>query len=599
MKTFWNPDAIRAACAGAWVIRPPQIALPPDRPADLPLPPLHAPITGLGTDTRSLRPGQVFLALRGPRFDGHEFLEDAVRAGSPILIIDDAARVPERGFEPAVGVLKVQDTGKALLKLAAAYRKSLDRTKVIAVCGSNGKTTTTRLIDHILRQHLRGTASQKSFNNAVGVPLTILSAKENDQYLVCEVGTNAPGEIAQLAEIVSPDIAVITSIGREHLELLTDLAGVAREEAAILPFVRPKGTAIIPADPPAIGAELAEMARRVPVVVTFGRSESANLRVTRSRHVVDGARVSVAFQINARQDARVPLIGEHNALNAVAAIAVARRVGIDEQKAIAALAGAQPADMRLNLLEITAPTPATPAAAPVRVLNDCYNANPDSMLAGVHSVVALRAALPGVRRVVLVLGEMLELGAASEREHVDLAAHIAPLLRPALAPALAAPAAQPAPAIDHITLVGPGMRPAFDHLRALGLPDDPAALAWHPDSTPAHAGAIAASIRPGDLVLLKGSRGVRLERVLEALHPGAASTPARAGTAPTNAALASAATPPTPAEPNPAIKADTIAEPRPDIRAQAAHPRNAAGPIGAPGSSTGPASPRRVSSFTP
>ena len=487
--TWWTPDTMRAACGGTWLVRPPQIELPPDRPADIPLPSLHAPITGVSTDTRSIKPGQAFVALRGENFDGHRFIADAARGGASIIIIDDARSLPEGGFTPPVGVMKVADTGAALLKLAASYRKSLARTKVVAVCGSNGKTTTTRLIDHVLGQFFRGTASAKSFNNAVGVPLTILSAKENDQYLVCEVGTNAPGEIAQLGEVVQPDIAVITSIGREHLEKLGDLAGVAREEAAILKFVRPKGCVVVTGDAPELREHLA---KPLGVVVTFGRDKSANLRLTSVRHEArEGGVLGLVFTINGRQEVRLPLVGEHNALNAIAALAVARRMGIDDAKAAGALAHAGGAEMRLARVEV----------AGVQVLNDAYNANPDSMLAAIETAVALRASvMRGASRLVLVLGEMLELGAASESSHRSVARAAAQHL---------------GKGVDAIVLVGTGMKAGLDELRSTGAATD--TVHWLPDADETSQQRVLELLRPGDLVLLKGSRRVRLERMLEAL----------------------------------------------------------------------------------
>ena len=204
--SFWTPENLRVVLAGQWIRRP-DVAR-------------TAALSGLSTDSRAIRSDQVFLALRGEKTDGHAYLASAAASGSPLLIVDDEAAVAAASgtIGADVGVLKVADTGQALLKLAQAYRRTLDSTRVIAVGGSNGKTTTVRLIQSVLSGTLRGTASQKSFNNAVGVPLTILSARKGDQFLICEVGTNAPGEIAPLASVVEPDIAVITSIGREHLD---------------------------------------------------------------------------------------------------------------------------------------------------------------------------------------------------------------------------------------------------------------------------------------------------------------------------------------------------------------------------------------------
>lgn len=483
--TFWNPDTIRTAVGGTWLHRPPALELPKDRPADLPPPPphaMHAPILGVSTDTRTLKAGQVYVALKGPTHDGHGFLLQAVSAGAPVLIVDDATNVPDKGFEPAVGIVKVADTGKALLRLASAYRASLKRTKVIAVCGSNGKTTTTRLIDHVLKPTLRGMASAKSFNNAIGVPLTILSARENDQYLICEVGTNAPGEIVTLAEVVRPDIAVITSIGREHLEGLGDLDGVAREEASVVSYLAPKGVVIATADSP----ELDEHLKRASNLVTFGVSPSATLRLTSCAQDDSG----VSFTVNDRLRVRVPLLGEHNALNAIAALAVARRLNIDEAAAVDALASASGADMRLQVAE----------SGGVMILNDAYNANPDSMIAAVRTLAALRASRgASAKRGVAIVGEMLELGSASGDGHRAVARAIHDLR-----------------AIDLVVLVGAGMQAARDELASLGWARE--RMLWFPDADHERAAQIAGLLREGDVALVKGSRRVKLERVVTAFE---------------------------------------------------------------------------------
>lgn len=501
--TFWTPDNIRSACAGTWVVRPPLIELPKDRPADLPLPPLHAPISGVSTDSRSIKSGQVFVALKGETFDGHNYLAQAAAAGAPIIIVHDATNVPPGGFMPACGVLKVADTGKALLRLAAAYRESLRRTKVIGVCGSNGKTTTTRLIDHLLGQTLRGSASQKSFNNAIGVPITILSARESDQYLVCEIGTNHPGEIAMLGEVVRPDIVVITSIGREHLEGFGDLAGVAKEEGSILKYLKPSGWAVFTGDAP----ELAEHVKGVANAITFGRGKDCTLRLTEAKHAVEGGVPVLRFSVNARIKCELRLIGEHNALNAIAALGVARRLGIDEQRCVEALKTAGGADMRLNVLSGSVRHDSV--TGPVTILNDAYNANPDSMLAGLETLLALSdsaivaAAKP--TRTVAILGEMLELGAASEASHRSIADAIVAR-------------SQHGKGVDAIVLVGSGMKHCERAFNDLGWRSP---RVHHFDSADGPCTrAIARLIHPGDLVLVKGSRRVKLERVVEALAGG-------------------------------------------------------------------------------
>lgn len=502
---FWTPETLRAACAGTWIVRPPQIELPKDRPADMPPPPLHAPIVGLSTDSRSIKGGQVFLALRGENFDGHRFLADAARAGAPILIVDDAEAIPPSGFEPAVGVMKVADTGQALLRIAAAYRKTLERTRVVAVCGSNGKTTTTNLIGHVLSTcGLRGATSKKSFNNAVGVPLTILSAQPTDQYLVCEVGTNAPGEIAQLAEVVSPDVAVMTSIGREHLEKLGDLAGVAREEGSVFKYLRPKGCAVVNIDHP----ELIEHLDKAPMVVSFGRGDKANFRLTAARHTLNDGELGLELTFNGRFQSRLPLIGEHNAMNALAALAVARRFGVDESRALAALATARGPDMRLQVSRLIG------AGGEVTVVNDAYNANPDSMTAAIRTVAAVAGDLsPRPSRVVIALADMLEMGESLADGHVDVARAMLEVFGPG----------QGGGITPLVVLAGPSM--AYAHRELVAAQWPPRSLVHLAQMDDAAARHIASLIVPGDLVLLKGSRRMKLERVLDALRdrfPGGA-----------------------------------------------------------------------------
>ena len=488
---FWNPDNIRIASGGAWVVRPAQIELPKDRPADLPLPDLYAPISGVSTDSRAIRKGQMFIALRGENFDGHTFVADAVRAGAPVVVVEDVAGVPTGADLNGCGVLKVADTGKALLKIAAAYRESLKQTKVIAICGSNGKTTTTRLVDHLLGKTMRGTASQKSYNNAVGVPLTILAAKENDQYLICEVGTNQPGEIKILAEVVRPDIAVITSIGREHLEGFGDLSGVAAEEAVILKYLRPAGWAIATADAP----ELTEHLKCVKNLVTFGRKQDATLRLTEAKHEIEGGRAWLSFAVNARQKYKMPLVGEHNALNAIAALAVARRLGVDDQKATDALLTAGGADMRLSVDRIG------DGASAITILNDAYNANPDSMIAGIRTLCSLKkAGIASSGRTVVVLGEMLEMGTSATAGHRAVADAVAE--------------GGDGVRIDMAVLVGDGMREAERSLHERGW--DGSRVRWFESADGEHAAAIAAMLRPGDIALVKGSRRVKLERIVAA-----------------------------------------------------------------------------------
>jgi UDP-N-acetylmuramoyl-tripeptide--D-alanyl-D-alanine ligase len=454
--SFWESERLRAAAGGTWVARP-----------------TGKSVTGLSTDTRTLRPGQAFLALAGDRFDGHTMLADAAAKGSPLVIIDNPASLPDP--LPTMGVLKVADTRRALLRIAAAYRKTLENTKVVAVAGSNGKTTTVRLIDAVLSQAMKGSASHKSFNNEIGVPLTILSARPGDGYLICEVGTNSPGEIGRLGEVVQPDLAVITSIGREHLEKLGSVEGVAREEAHILEAVRRGGAGIYNADAPHLAEVIAALPKKPAALIGFGRAAGATVRVVETAQTWDG----VSFTLNDRASFRLGTLGGHNAVNAAAAVAVGRRLGLSDAQIATGLTLARGPEMRLERSQ----------AGGIRILNDAYNANPDSMRAGLQTLAEIGA---GASRRIAVLGDMLELGEHSEREHREIGTLLAQRRD-----------------LDLVVLVGPAMRAAADLL--------PRAV-WIPDMDETHTTGVVAMLRDGDLVFLKGSRRMRLERLASALR---------------------------------------------------------------------------------
>mgnify|MGYP001313213159 CR=1 FL=1 len=476
--TFWTPNSVRVAVGGTWMARGSSG--------------IEIPLTGVSTDTRTLARGDAFFALRGERFDAHDFLHQALAGGAALLVIDraDAFGSDMARMFPAASVLRVPDVLEALDRLAAAYRKRLASTRVIAVTGSNGKTTTVRLIDAILRTKLTGTASVKSFNNSIGLALTVLSAKPSDQYLVCETGINDRGEMAPLAAIAEPDIAVITSIGRAHIGQLGSVEVVAREKAVLLSYLRPGGLAVVPADT----ATLDEFIRPTPNVLRFGRAETADLRVTSWSHLADGS--GIEFEVNGRSPFRLPMVGEHNVINALAAIAVARRFNIDDDTVRAGLAAVKPPEMRMQRSRIGA----------VDLWNDAYNASPESTIAAIRTFAAIAA---GSARRVIVLGDMLELGDQSKRAHEEVAAALV---------AAGAP--------DVLVTVGPGALVVAD---AVTRSAPRCRVVILSDLDDAQALRVAQRFQPGDAVLLKGSRRMGLERIERALRrasgsgaPGAA-----------------------------------------------------------------------------
>jgi UDP-N-acetylmuramoyl-tripeptide--D-alanyl-D-alanine ligase len=424
------------------------------------------PVNGFSTDTRSLAPGACFVAIRGPRFDGHDFVADAFARGAAAAIVE--RDTPGVGGRPCI---RVSDAVAALGRAASAHRSRL-RARVVAVTGSNGKTTTQSMIAHILAGRLRVVHAAKSFNNAIGVPLTLLAAGPEHDVLVVEVGTNHPGEIAALAALARPDVAVITNVSAAHLEGFGDEAGVAREKAALLDRLPDSGTAVLNAD----NAWTAEMARaRRGRTVTFGVGHGAAVKASdiqwQSRSI--GFRVGeVAFRLH--------LLGEWNVLNALAAAAAARECGVPLEESAERLAGFAPPPMRMEVRE----------AGGVIWVNDAYNANPASTLAAIGEFGRLK---PTGRRVV-VLGEMRELGEASARLHRSAGEALAGITP------------------DCAVFVGAATAPAAARFRE--MTGDRAAVREAPDAASA-AQALAQYLRPGDMVLLKGSRAMGLECVLK------------------------------------------------------------------------------------
>ena len=423
--------------------------------------------TGVSTDTRQLTAGTLFVALKGDRFDAHDFLAQAKAQGA-------GAAVVRRGTAPVDGLplFEVPDTLAALGQLARARRRMLPRgSPVVAITGSSGKTSTRELIRAVLATSYRVHATGGNLNNLVGVPLTLLATPDDAEALVVEAGASVPGEIPRLRDVIEPSIAVITNVGYAHVEGFGSLTSVMQEKLSLLDGVR---MAVVGTDPP----ELAREARRRAPTVVAGTSPAADLRPD-SAELDDDGHPRITWR---GHTATLPVVGYHQIENAALALAVGREAGTDPARAVAALAGVRLPAGRGAVLTLGGLT----------VIDDSYNANPGSL----HWAVRLAYWLASRRQrpLAVVVGSMLELGPESARLHAAAAAEIA-----ALEPALVAAVGEFVPAFEpYRTALGERLLTAAD-AEALGPQ-------------------LKAALRGKEVVLVKASRGVALERVLRYLN---------------------------------------------------------------------------------
>lgn len=430
--------------------------------------------TGVSTDTRALVPGSLFVALRGERYDAHEFLGAAAAAGARGAVVEF---VPEGAPEELTYHL-VPDTLAALGDLARHYRRQLGA-RVVAVVGSNGKTTTKELARAALGTHYRVHATEGNLNNLVGVPLTLLAAPRDAEALVVEVGTNTPGEVARLGEIVEPDVAIVTSIAEEHLEGLGDLEGVLREETSILESLPQDGLALVVEEPPELIERARELARRVRVA-GWGPEADEDL-MARGVEVDDEGRVGFIWR---GHRVELPLRGRPNVRNALLALGLAEEWGVAPEDAVAGLASAEIPSLRSELVRY----------GELVVIADCYNSNPASL----EAAVELLTELPRRGGRVAVLGTMRELGGESAALHRRSAEGVAERARSG--------------EIDLIVATGE-FADAFAPLAA-ELGDR---LIRSEDPVDAY-GPLAERLGGEEVIVLKGSRGVALERLLPLLE---------------------------------------------------------------------------------
>ena len=437
----------------------------------------RAVVSGLGTDSRALPAGELFLALRGEKFDGHDFIPALAAQGAVGAVV--AADYQPRDLPASFALIAVDDMLLGYHRIAAAYRATLPL-KVIAITGSNGKTSTKDLTAAVLGQRFRVLKTEGNFNNHVGVPRTLLRASRADEIAVLEMGMNHPGELAPLARMARPDIGIITNIGTAHLEFMHTREAIAQEKGTVAEAVGPAGCVILPADD-----EFSDrLARRTQARVVLAGFGSGAVRGRDFTQEFSGSQ----FTVEARgQSVRVtlPVFGRHMAANALLAIAAGLACGLSLPECAAGLTQARLTKGRLEPKSVRG----------LRFLDDTYNANPDSMVAALETLAAIHTA--GAR--IAVLGKMGELGAGAEAGYQRVGEAAA------------------RHGIDRLICVGVETELLAHAARAAGLTD----VVVVPEVAAA-ARMLDESAQPADLILLKGSRSAAMERILTMDTPAAA-----------------------------------------------------------------------------
>jgi UDP-N-acetylmuramoyl-tripeptide--D-alanyl-D-alanine ligase len=426
---------------------------------------------GYSIDSRTLSPGDLFIAISGERFDGHEYVQAALAKGAVGAIVEAGKKV---AGDP-LRLLKIEDTLKALQVLGAAARRIWGK-PLLAVTGSAGKTTTKEMLAHILATRFRVMKSSGNLNNHIGLPLQLLKLEAEHDLGVVEMGMNHAGEIRALGALAHHDLAVVTTVAPVHLEFFGSLAGIARAKYEIIETLPAGGVAVLNAD----DEYVSQFGRGFKgKVVTFGIKRAADVSAQKIK--LNGAEGST-FELvvgSVGEPVTFPLVGEHNIYNALAAAAAAMERGISPSQAAEALSSIAPPDKRGQVLHLHGAT----------IINDCYNSNPRALEAMIDTLASMKA-----DRRILIVGEMLELGPTAEALHRECGEHAAEKK------------------IDIVIGVR-GMARAVAEA-ACGSGTQAQFV-----ETPEQAGEwLARNLRPGDAVLLKASRGVKLERALDMLQ---------------------------------------------------------------------------------
>lgn len=434
---------------------------------------------GISTDSRTLLEEELFIALKGIRFNGHDFALEALRKKARGVIVEEdrAKEIPWDGDSSKV-VIAVKDTLRALGDLARERRRRY-RTPVVAITGSNGKTTTKEMIAACLKTTFPVLKTEGNLNNLIGLPLTLLNLTEKERVVVLEMGMNLPGEIRRLTEIAEPDVAMITNIHPVHLEGMGSLEKIKEEKGELFRRMKQDGSILVNQDDPRV-VDLAQVF--LGQKITYGIENPSDVRAKEVRLKEDGTYFRVSME-GEESEIHLPLLGRHFVMNALSAIAGASLFGIPLEKAKEALEHFRPFPMRMEYKELP---------HKIHLLNDTYNANPRSMELALETVAEMK----GKGRAIAVLGDMLELGEFGEEAHRWIGKRVSELK------------------IDLLLTLGQKARILRDSAIRNGMrlektfmaKDHEEAILW-----------LDQTIHEGDWVLIKGSRGMAMERIVEGL----------------------------------------------------------------------------------
>ncbi|MFN8007682.1 MAG: UDP-N-acetylmuramoyl-tripeptide--D-alanyl-D-alanine ligase [Terriglobia bacterium] len=437
---------------------------------------------GYSIDSRTLSAGDCFFAIRGKNFDGHEYVAESIAKKASLIIANAASAVP---LDPGWPVLYVEDTSMALRDLASAVRELWGKC-LIGITGSNGKTTTKEIASFLLEAKFSVFKSIGNFNNEYGLPLSLLRLSEDHQFAVIEMGMSHRGEIHELCRIARPDLGIVTNVRPAHLENFDSIQGIAAAKRELIESLPPNGVGILNNDDRFVRKFGRVFSGKV---LTFGMKSVATYRATNIRSEgIEGNSFVLTYRSRKHQ-VRLPLIGEHNVANCLPAIALAHHLGMDFETISQSLLQFRPVSGRGEILRF---------GQGFTVINDTYNSNPAALQAMIHFL----SSVPGFRRKILVAGEMLELGPSAAEFHQECGRQAA------------------VAGIDWVI----GVSGLAEQLvaAASGHHPPPAIVQFFPEAVMAGE-ALAQQVQPGDLILMKGSRGVKTERALEVLkkkfHP--------------------------------------------------------------------------------